>query len=168
MSHAPCSAESATLLRLANEFEAGTIKAGASGYEEFGPEWQRERALIISSLRFCAHIGAPAQAESEPAAYWVEHPKFGMELSLDPPNEDAVKRGWVATPLYAALPQAESIKDIREKAEEAIRTFCYSLGAATVKTSSDGMDRIYYSGISLDALAAAVAMALTRPQSDGK
>jgi hypothetical protein len=44
---------------------------------------------------------AVAQREKEPRAYWVEHPKFGMELSLDPPNEDAVQRGWVATPLFA-------------------------------------------------------------------
>ena len=34
-------------------------------------------------------------------AYYVEHPMFGMELSLDQPSEDAIERGWVGIPLYA-------------------------------------------------------------------
>jgi hypothetical protein len=83
-------------------------------------------------------------------AYWVEHSKFGMELSLDPPNEDAVKRGWVATALYAAQPPAAPVERgnlamtadeiaaargligaspssaVTEGAEEAIRDWWYS------------------------------------------
>jgi hypothetical protein len=45
-------------------------------------------------------------------------------------------------------------------AADAIRTFCRSLGAAAVQ-NSHGVERIYHAGISLDALAAAVALALS-------
>ena len=41
------------------------------------------------------------QKEKEPRAYWVEHPNFGMELSRTPPSKDAIRRGWIATPLFA-------------------------------------------------------------------
>ena len=51
----------------------------------------------------------PDRARPEPIAYYVEHKKFGVELSFDPPSEDAVSRGWVATPLYAWC--CESRKD---------------------------------------------------------
>lgn len=56
---------------------------------------------IDKVLPTCVYVNGLAQQAKEPSAYWVEHPKFGMELSLDPPNEDAVQRGWVATPLFA-------------------------------------------------------------------
>jgi hypothetical protein len=39
------------MLALAAEYEAGTKKCVASGYEEFGPEWQRKRQLLIDALR---------------------------------------------------------------------------------------------------------------------
>ena len=52
------------------------------------------------------------------------------------------------------------IEDIRQKAEDAIRTFCESLGTGSVNISSDGVDRIYYAGINLKALSVAVSMAL--------
>lgn len=64
---------------------------------------------------------APAGGEGEAVAYWVEHPKFGMELSLDPPNEDAERRGWVAKPLYLAAPaQSASGHDIEAAIERII------------------------------------------------
>ena len=53
-----------------------------------------------------------------------------------------------------------ALADNRELAEKAIRTFCQSLGVGVVQTSSDGVERIYYSGISLGALSIAVALAL--------
>lgn len=48
----------------------------------------------------------------------------------------------------------------REEIKSAIRTFCESLGQGSV-VRSHGVERIYYSGISLDALTAAVMLALT-------
>lgn len=60
------SADRSTLLRLADEYEAGTIKAVATGYAEFGPEWQHERVLIISALRTSAHTGDLAQSAPKP------------------------------------------------------------------------------------------------------
>lgn len=47
-----------------------------------------------------------------------------------------------------------------------IRTFCKSLGAGTVAVSSDGVERIYYAGMSLDALSVAVALALSSTNSN--
>lgn len=53
---------------------------------------------------------------------------------------------------------------LREAIKIGIRTFCESLGANVVTISSDGIERVYYSGISLDALSVAATMAaLTRP-----
>lgn len=54
--------------------------------------------------------------------------------------------------------------DVRQKAENAIRTFCQSLGTGSVSISSDGVERIYYAGINLKALSVAVAMAVSRPE----
>ncbi len=129
---------------------------------------------IEIAIRALAAIPAPAQAESEETPTKEDFAKWSRAwhdtcdtiltlLGLPGNGSPQEMLAQVQDYVGRAPPQAESIKDIREKAEEAIRTFCYSLGAATVKTSSDGMDRIYYSGISLDALAAAVAIALTRP-----
>lgn len=54
----------------------------------------------------------------------------------------------------------EKVSEIRTQTADAIRTFCQSLGAGSVTISSDGIERIYHSGISLDALSAAVAIKL--------
>lgn len=67
----------------------------------------------------------------------------------------------------AALPPSNppgDVRDIKSLAAEAIRTFCKSLGEGIVAISTDGMERIYYSGLSLEALAAAVAMKLASPK----
>lgn len=50
----------------------------------------------------------------------------------------------------------------RRKIADAIRTFCKSLSSEAVQMSH-GVERIYYSGISLDALSAAAALALPVP-----
>lgn len=55
---------------------------------------------------------------------------------------------------------AGALEATRQTAADAIRTFCRSLGSASVQISSDGVERVYYSGISLDALSVAVALAL--------
>lgn len=70
-----------------------------------------------------------------------------------------------ANELYAlahAAPVAAATEGVREIAAGAIRTFCQSLGTNAVQMSH-GTERIYFAGISLDALACAVALALTRP-----
>lgn len=64
--------------------------------------------------------------------------------------------------LRAAL-AAPASERVREKAANGIRTFCQSLGAGVV-TMSAGVERIYYAGISLDALAVAVALAIAAPE----
>ncbi len=70
--------------------------------------------------------------------------------------------------LCSACDEAEAIshpdkragedKATRAIAADAITTFCQSLGSGAV-----GNGRIYYSGVSIDALAAAVALALSTP-----
>jgi hypothetical protein len=60
-----------TLLRLANEYEAGTAKAALTGYEEFGPEWQHERALIVAALRQAA-ASLPAEGEARSKITGIE------------------------------------------------------------------------------------------------
>lgn len=61
-------------------------------------------------------------------------------------------------------PQTLSVEDVRQLAEIALRTFCKSMGDGAVQISSDGVERIYYAGLSLKALSVAVAMAVTRPK----
>lgn len=60
-----------------------------------------------------------------------------------------------------AVAQGARIAQIQAAAEEAIRTFCKSLSSEAVQMSH-GVERIYYSGISLKGLSAAIAMALTK------
>lgn len=50
----------AELLAMADEFEAGTAKAIATGYEEFGPEFQRKRKLLVDALR---SVALPKQSD---------------------------------------------------------------------------------------------------------
>lgn len=57
----------------------------------------------------------------------------------------------------------EQLKLARAAAKDAIRTFCQSLGSNVVCTSLDGVERIYYSGISLDALSIAAVLHLSAP-----
>jgi hypothetical protein len=82
------------------------------------------------------------------------------------PN-DSARAGFFAGAKWAtahtrSVPQSLSIEETRQRAEDAIRTFCRSLGAAAVQMSH-GEERIYYAGISLKALSVAVAMAVSRP-----
>lgn len=55
----------------------------------------------------------------------------------------------------------------REQIASAIRTFCNSLGAGSVQMSH-GVERIYYAGISLDALSVAVELALSTGAPGGR
>lgn len=94
--------------------------------------------------------------------------KFAASRTPAGHAEREVETGPVTVNEYeAALSNApapsEGVRDIRETAANAIRTFCRSLGSAAVQISSDGVERIYYAGISLDALSVAVALALTIP-----
>lgn len=42
------------LLALASEYEAGLKKCAASGYEEYGPDFQRKHQMVIDALRLAA------------------------------------------------------------------------------------------------------------------
>jgi hypothetical protein len=76
---------------------------------------------------------------------------------------DEALQAEVVKALRNAQPQSQSMEDVRQLAEIAIRTFCQSLGAGSVTISSDGVERIYHAGINLKALSVAVAMAVSRP-----
>lgn len=43
--------EKRDMLAIASDYEAGLNKALRSGYEEFGPTWERRQRLIIKALR---------------------------------------------------------------------------------------------------------------------
>ena len=43
--------EQEEMLAIANDYELGMNRALASGYEEFGPTWERQHRLIIAALR---------------------------------------------------------------------------------------------------------------------
>lgn len=58
-------------------------------------------AIDVAAKHLTDEHGQPAARQEAPRAYYVEHPKFGVELSLDAPSEHAIERGWVGTPLFA-------------------------------------------------------------------
>jgi hypothetical protein len=65
-------------------------------------------------------------------------------------------------------PVAWEIIDREEMArlvEQAIRQFCQNLGTGTVRVSADGVERIYYAGLSLNAISVAAVRALRREAS---
>ena len=81
-------------------------------------------------------------------------------------STDQESRELAQTALDAGQPQSPiSPEELRKKAADAIRTFCRSLSPAAVQMSR-GQERIYYSGISLEALAAAVVIALSNTRPD--
>lgn len=55
----------------------------------------------VAAKAVIAALISPSNGHTKPRAYYVEHPMFGLKLSLDQPSEEAIERGWVATPLYA-------------------------------------------------------------------
>ncbi len=68
----------------------------------------------------------------------------------------------------APVPRSSSgTRELREKAADAIRTFCQSLSPTAVQMSH-GQERIYYAGLSLDALSVAVALALSPQAQAGR
>jgi hypothetical protein len=60
MTRAPANAE---LLALADEYEDGLKKCAGSGYEEYGPGFQRRQQMIIDALRFSALRASPRSDE---------------------------------------------------------------------------------------------------------
>ena len=106
---APRDAERETIeaLQIAAEYEAGTAKAVATGYEEFGPAFQRQRQIIIDALRFYAgHINSgaamrePTEAMLDAARDWSRE-KYGKPIG----NDGAIGC-WQA--MLAALPSIPS------------------------------------------------------------
>ncbi len=49
---------------LADEYEAGTNKALASGYEEYGPDFKRKRQIVIDALRLYARLSATSPGDA--------------------------------------------------------------------------------------------------------
>lgn len=97
-------ADAGELLKLAEKLDKrlGKDRHGQTNPDmglSIGPGLYEEIAEARDFIRQAASRGSAGG--ERPMAYWVEHPKFGMELSLDQPSEDAVRRGWVGTPLYA-------------------------------------------------------------------
>ena len=92
------------------------------------------------------------------------------QIVIDFPNLEAMQIARDAI-IKASVPEVRAFANsggvaqrppelIQEVAATAIRTFCQNLGAHTVAMSS-GVERIYYPGLSIDALAVAVALALS-------
>jgi hypothetical protein len=52
---------SADFKALADKFQDGMDKCIASGYEEFGPEFMRERKMLIAALRAASALRALAE-----------------------------------------------------------------------------------------------------------
>jgi hypothetical protein len=52
------------LLALADEYETGLQKCVASGYEEYGPDFQERQQMIIDALRYYARMHSPADSAS--------------------------------------------------------------------------------------------------------
>jgi hypothetical protein len=161
-----CSADICDLLRA----------AAATHTQHFGI--MREAADTIDALKAAnntwvdLHGPAPlmpdvAQSAQVPAAYRVKDFADGWILchTLEVAEHEADGQCLIQ-PLYAGAipfsrPQSSAgIGGVRQKAEDAIRTFCQSLGTGSVSISSDGVERIYYAGINLKALSVAVALAV--------
>lgn len=62
------------LLALADEFQAGTDKCMASGYEEYGPEFFRKRQLIVTALRATATPVGPPKTDA--STMTCTHPDY--------------------------------------------------------------------------------------------
>jgi hypothetical protein len=112
---------------------------------------------------------APGHYNASEASAWASGYNACLAAQADallpiPADKYAVDDPWCRP---ADLPQSLSIEETRQRAEDAVRTFCRSLGAAAVQMSH-GEERIYYAGISLKALSVAVAMAVSRPDGNSK
>jgi hypothetical protein len=77
------------ILAIANDYEAGLKRALASGYEEFGPTWERRQRFIIAALHRYAQR-APLREALENCVETlalVEHPRM-----VDPHYGEIVQR----------------------------------------------------------------------------
>lgn len=130
---------------------------------ETPPDWKQDQAETSRLPR--QHLDAskwPSKAAVE--ASHARSSAGNDDLAI---IEEFVRRNVGGQPALDAIarlravPQPLSMEDVRQLAEISIRTFCQSLGAGAVTISSDGVERIYYAGISLKALSVAVAMAVS-------
>lgn len=82
------SGDSKELLALADEFEAGTAKALATGYEEYGPQFQRKRKLVVDALRYAAlSTASPAALSSPVTTEQLDKLQFGRALHVRPSSD---------------------------------------------------------------------------------
>ena len=56
---------------LADEYQTGLEKCAASGYEEYGPNFQRRHQMVIAALRAASSLRALAELPPKPD--WVPH-----------------------------------------------------------------------------------------------
>jgi hypothetical protein len=149
-----------------NPSPVSTTAQGGAGEKVTG-SWSNDAELIALCMDMLGDIpgetldvrierlvGAHLEALSTPPA-----PGFGFSWTKLCADAASIIRRQ----RRAANPPGD-VREIKMLAADAIRTFCKSLGEGTVAISTDGMERIYYSGLSLDGLAAAVAMKLASPK----
>lgn len=108
-------ADAERLTQIAAEYEAGTAKCAASGYEEYGPKWQLDRKLMIHAMRFHAAAlrAAPEASGTEPVAWKYraidhtgnqKHPQLRWVYSTDEPPDSQY---YEKRPLFASPPPAD-------------------------------------------------------------
>jgi hypothetical protein len=131
---------------------ASKIEARAwTGTEEFAFN-QAEGHMIITALR-AAPASDPVDSRLRHSVkYVLDHDEHLSQMAIDELT--------LALDDAAPVPQVREVRDAQKIAADAIRTFCSSLGVGSVAMSGDGVERIYYAGLSLESLAAAVAIAL--------
>lgn len=54
---------------LAKEYQAGLEKCMASGYEEFGPDFQRRQQMIVAALRAASALRALSELGAKASLY---------------------------------------------------------------------------------------------------
>lgn len=168
--HQSCSAESGRQWQLQHSvpsdgFECFYIlKNGLQIAEVSGPQ-NVENTANLQELVNAANL-RPRCAMTREQIFHICFEHASQNLT-----EDAVERqsDRITEAVIALLdqPQTSSTEEIRQRVEDAIRTFCRSLGGAAVQMSH-GEERIYYAGISLKALSVAATLAMTRPQGEAR
>lgn len=103
--------------------------------------------VLIAELADALRAGV-AQTGQQPVGWFYHNDYHGYQQVA---KEFEGEEGQI--PLYADVAQAQS----SDRITQAIRDYCISLGSAAVQLSSDGVERIYYSGISIVGLADAIS-----------
>ena len=146
------------LVKLADAYEAGTAKCVASGYEEFGPAFQRERDLIVTALRRLASSEGEVKGEPEPVA-WLRHGPDGDEFAICDEDADG------AFAVFATAPPADA--GMREALELAAGILQEMIQRGLIVVGVTGTNGYYIGEGVMPKIAAALTMPGATTKSDG-